>query len=67
MQILLKLPLSKEKKMPQAKLKEYFCNLHQLIHKEVFKSKTKNTKSDRRTDKGHEQFTKEKHKHLLNI
>lgn len=27
--------------MPQAKSKEYFCNLHQLIHKEVLKSKTK--------------------------
>lgn len=53
--------------MPQAKLKEYFCNLHQLIHKEALKSKTKNTKSDRRKDKGHEQFTNEKHKHLLNI
>lgn len=40
--------------MPQAKSKEYFCNLHQLIHKEVLKSKTKSTKSDRRADKGDE-------------
>ena len=40
--------------MPQAKSKEYFCNLHQLIHKEVLKSKAKNTIFDRRTDKGHE-------------